>query len=36
MVYGSIWFLVSHGTVTKVSIREHMSPDDFKNGAVHC
>jgi hypothetical protein len=36
MVYGSIWFLMSRGTVTKVSIREHMSPDDFKNGAVHC
>ena len=36
MVYGSIWFLTSRGTVTKVSIRAHMSPDDFKNGAVHC
>lgn len=36
MVYGSIWFLISRGTVTKVSIREHMSPDDFKSGAVHC
>jgi hypothetical protein len=36
MVYGSIWFLMSGGTVVKVSIREHMSPDDFKSGAVHC
>jgi hypothetical protein len=36
IVYGSVWFLMSHGTVTKVSIREHMSPEDFKNGAVHC
>jgi hypothetical protein len=36
MVYGSIWFLMSRGTVTKVSIREHMSPGDFKSGAVHC
>ena len=36
MVYGSIWFLTSRGTVTKISIREHMSSDDFKNGAVHC
>jgi hypothetical protein len=36
MVYGSIWFLMARGTVTKVSIREHMSPDDFKSGPVHC
>jgi hypothetical protein len=36
MVYSSIWFLISRGTVTKVSIREHMSPDDFENGPVHC
>lgn len=36
MVYSSIWFLMSHGTVTKVSIREHMNPDDFKSDAVHC
>jgi hypothetical protein len=36
LVYGSIWFLTSRGIVTKVSIRAHMSPDDFKNGAVHC
>jgi hypothetical protein len=36
MVYGSIWFLMSRDAVTKVSIREHMSPDDFKSGTVHC
>jgi hypothetical protein len=36
MVYASIWFLMSRGTVTKVSIREHMTPDDFKSGSVHC
>jgi hypothetical protein len=36
MVYDSIWFLMLRGTVTKVSIRAHMTPDDFKNGPVHC
>jgi hypothetical protein len=36
MVYGSIWFLISHGTVTRVSIRKHLNEADFQTGSVHC
>ena len=36
IVYPSIWFRTSHGSVARVSIRKHLSPDDFKTGAVHC
>jgi hypothetical protein len=36
MVYGAIWFLTSHGIVTAVSIREKLSPDDFRTGPLRC
>ena len=36
IVYDKIWFRIAQGTVTRVSIRKHLSPDDFKTGAVHC
>lgn len=36
IVYRSIWFLTSHGTVTRVSIRKDMKSGDFRTGPVHC
>lgn len=36
IVYRSIWFLTSHGNVTRVSIRKSMNSDDFRTGPVHC
>jgi hypothetical protein len=36
IVYRSIWFLTSHGNVTRVSIRNSMNSDDFHTGPVHC
>ena len=36
VVYGAIWFLTLHGQVTKVSIREHLSRDDFRAGPLTC
>jgi hypothetical protein len=30
IAYGAIWFLIARGAVTKVSIRTHVSPDDFR------
>ncbi|MES2293911.1 MAG: hypothetical protein V4527_11485 [Pseudomonadota bacterium] len=36
MVYGAIWFLTSHGNVTKVFIRKKLSPDDFRTGPMRC
>ena len=36
MIYGTIWFRLAHGNVTRIAIRNHLSADDFKTGAVHC
>ena len=36
MVYRSIWFLLSRGAVSKVSIRDQLGPKDFKAGPLHC
>ena len=36
IVYGAIWFLTSHGNVTRVSIRKKLSPDDFRTGPALC
>jgi hypothetical protein len=36
LVYGAIWFSTSHETVTRVAIRQALSPADFQAGPVHC
>ena len=36
IVYDTIWFRTAQGTVTRAAIRKHLSPDDFKTGAIHC
>jgi hypothetical protein len=36
IAYDSIWFLTARGVVTKVSIREHLSRDDFQTGPLAC
>ncbi len=36
IVYDTIWFRTAHGAVTRVSIRKHLSPGDFKSGAPTC
>lgn len=36
MVYGTIWFRLTQGNVTRIAIRNHLSADDFRTGAVHC
>jgi hypothetical protein len=36
IVYGTIWFLIARGQVAKVSIREHLSRDDFRSGTPQC
>jgi hypothetical protein len=36
LVYDTIWFRTVGGTVTRAAIRNHMSADDFRTGAVHC
>lgn len=36
IVYDAIWFRISHGTVSRVSIRKTLSPADFQAGPVHC
>ena len=36
IVYDTIWFRTAQGKVTRAAIRKHLSPEDFKTGAVHC
>jgi len=36
IVYGAIWFVTSPAQVTKLSIREHLSRDDFRAGPLAC
>lgn len=36
LVYDTIWFQTAQGKVTRAAIRAHLSPDDFKRGALHC
>ena len=36
IVYDTIWFRTLRGMVTRISIRKHLSPDDFKNDAARC
>jgi len=36
LVYGTIWFRMAQGTVTRAAIRTHLGPDDFKTGTAHC
>ena len=36
LVYETIWFRTAQGQVTRVSIRKHLGPSDFKTGAPHC
>ena len=36
IVYDTIWFRTTQGTVTRAAIRKHLSADDFKTGAAHC
>ena len=36
IVYPSIWFLLAQGQVTKLSIREHLSRQDFQTGPLAC
>ena len=36
IVYDTIWFRTAQGAVTRAAIRKHLSPGDFKTGAVHC
>ena len=36
MIYDKVWFLTSNGAVTRIAIRDHLSPDEFRTGPVHC
>ena len=36
IVYPSIWFLIAHGIVTRVSIRGQLRPSDFSTGSIQC
>ena len=36
IVYDTIWFRTAQGAVTRVAIRKHLSPDDFRTGVAHC
>ena len=36
IVYAKIWFRTAQGRVTRAAIRNHLSAEDFKTGAVHC
>ena len=36
IVYGAIWFMSARGQVTKLSIRQHLSRDDFRSGPLAC
>jgi hypothetical protein len=36
LVYDSIWFLTAGGKVTKISIRAHLSAEDFQAGPLRC
>ena len=36
IVYDKIWFRTAQGIVTRVAIRKHLSPDDFRTGTPHC
>lgn len=36
IVYDTIWFRTTQGTVTRAAIRKHLSTDDFKTGPLHC
>ena len=36
IVYDTIWFRTIQGIVTRVAIRKHIAPGDFKTGTPHC
>lgn len=36
IVYGTVWFRTARGIVTRIAIRNHLSADDFKTGAMRC
>ncbi|MEO7053584.1 MAG: hypothetical protein ABI191_01280, partial [Rhizomicrobium sp.] len=36
IVYDAIWFRISQGNVSRVSIRQHLAAADFKAGSIHC
>jgi len=36
VVYDTIWFRLAQGAVTRTAIRDHLSAEDFRSGAVHC
>ena len=36
IVYNTIWFRTAGGNVARVAVRNRLSADDFKTGAVHC
>lgn len=36
IVYDTIWFRISQGHVSRVSIRQRLTAADFKSGPIHC